>query len=173
MTWSPLSKPTDKAEVNGVATPGYCEVLGANSPRKWDEQQGYGYSGAWLIYHGNALCHFSLSLRLFDDQDWIDWDKFRPLVTRTPPLRGRPKAMSIVHPVLDQVGVLSMVVEDVLAPVHTGAGEWTIDIRCIEWRAPKIALAKPDAPAVTENDPVEAEIKLKKAQLADLLHRKV
>lgn len=167
MTWDPLSKPQDKAEINGIVTPGVCEVIGAHSPRKWDKQSGPGYSGAWLIYHGTDLSDFSIVCRLYTDDDWLEWDALRPMLTR-PPIGSRPKAMSVVHPVLDQVGVISMVVEDVMAPQQTGPGEWTIEIRCIEWRGPKAALSKPDAAAATPLDPVEQEIKLKRQHMDDL-----
>lgn len=161
--WSPIATPVDKAKLAGRYTPGICQVIGAGSPRNWDKRAGYGWMGAWLVWAGNDLSSFSIVCSLYTDQDWEDWHAFRPVVLRLPNGK-RPKSYDVYHPVLAEVGITSLVVEDVKGPHQTGDGEWTIEIACIEWRQPKIGLAKPDGAEATENDPVEQEIKLKREE---------
>jgi len=156
--WNPLKEPRDYAIVAGVRTPGLCDIVGASSPRKWDEIEGYGLSGARLKFRGIGLAHFSIKLRLYTDQDWNDWDQFRVLVSK-PPLGKKPLAKKIVHPQLAEVGVSAFVVEDLLAPERTDdSGEWTIEIKCIEYRNMTPALSKPDAAEATPADPEEQKI---------------
>lgn len=156
--WNPLNESIDYAVIAGVKTPGLCDIVGANSPRKWDEIEGYALSGARLKFRGIGLSHFSVKLRLYDDRDWADWYAFRPLVAR-PPLGKWAKATKIVHPILTEVGVKAMVVEDVIAPERTDeSGEWTIEIKCIEFRMPSPALSKPDGATATPADPEEVKI---------------
>lgn len=158
--WNPLKEPRDYAIVAGVRTPGLCDIVGASSPRKWEEIDGYGLSGARLKFKGIGLARFSMKLRLYTDQDWNDWDRFRVLM-RKPPLGKRPLAKLIVHPQLAEVGVTAFVVEELMAPERTDdSGEWTIEIKCIEFRLPTPALSKPDAAEATPADPEEVKIGL-------------
>lgn len=157
----------DKAKLNGVDTPGVCQIIGAGSPRKWDKRDGYGWSGSWVVWAGNDLSSFSIVLSLYTQQDWLEWHAFKPIVLRKP-YNVRPKALSIYHPVLAEVGIIAVVIEDVKAPQQTNDGEWTIELQCLEWRAPKFALAKPDGAAATEVDPVEQDIKLRREEFDSL-----
>lgn len=158
MSWNPLKEPVDYAIIAGKRTPGICDIVGASSPRKWDERDGYGLSGATLWFKGVGLAHFSIKLRLYTDQDWEDWYAFKPLVER-PPLGKWPKSKDIHHPLLVDLGIKSIVIEDLLQAERTDdSGEWTQEIKAIEFRTPKFTLAKPDGSAATPADPVEQEI---------------
>lgn len=156
--WNPLDEPRDIAFVEGVPTPGYCEVTGASSPRKWDEADGYGFSGGLLIFHGLPLCKFSLKLTLYDTDDWNDWHAFRPLVMR-PPKLVRPRALAIDHPQLAELGVASMVVADVAQATQIDHGVWLIEIPCIEWRQLTAAgVSKPEGTEPAEQSETQKEI---------------
>lgn len=154
--WDPITQPVDKIRLSGVDSPGLCEITGAGSPRKWDEVESAGWSGGAVIYHGIRLSHFTVNLYLYDPQDWIDWDRFRPLVMRAP-MGSLPRTHTIWHPVLAEVGIAACVVEDVKAPVQVDDGVWLIEIPMIESRIPKKgAVVKPTgADASTEDDPRE------------------
>ncbi len=162
---SPLDTPVDYVLLAGQKSPGIAEILGASSPRKWDERGGYALSGATLVYKGNGLAKFTLQLRLYSVEDWAAWDAWRPLVQR-PPVGARARALEIVHPFLEALEIRSVVVEDVLQPIQTGDGEWTIEVKFIEWRRPLVALSRPDGARVT--DAVEAEIFLNSAEIESL-----
>lgn len=166
MTWSPLDQPIDYALVAGRRTPGLCDIEGAGSPRQWDERRGYGVSGATLVYRGLRLATFSMRLRLYSSQDWTDWEAFRSTVSRAP-IGERAQALDVVHPLLEQVGIRSAVVEDVLAPVQTGEGEWTIEIRWREFRRPVVTTTPVTDSASSE--PIESNAELARQRQIDTL----
>lgn len=166
MTWSPLEQPTDFAIVAGRRTPGLCDIEGAGSPRQWDERRGYGVSGATLVYRGLRLATFAMKLRLYSADDWQGWEEFRPTVARAP-IGERAQSLDIVHPLLEQVGIRSAVVEDVLAPVQTGDGEWTVEIRWREFRRP--AVTATPVTSSSSSEPIESNAELARTRLIDNL----
>lgn len=149
------------------ASPGICEISGADSPRKWDELDGYGLSGARLRYRGLGVCHFSAMLSLYTEQDWSDWEAFEPLVKRAP-LGKFARAMDIYHPLLQRLDIKSVVVENEVGAVQSDDGVWTIEIKFIEFRKPKLALATPDGAAATPADPYDVLIGQLNDQANDL-----
>jgi hypothetical protein len=157
MSWNPIQDPVDRCYLGGYATPGLLEVAGAGSPRKWDEQAGYAMSGAILIYRGIGLSHFTLTFRLYNLTHWQQWNEIRPILLR-PPMGKVSRALDVDHPVLNEVGITHLVIEDVTAPSQVEDGVWEIVVSCIEWRRHKQAIAKPDGSAATPVDPNEVEI---------------
>lgn len=163
MTWSPLSEPQDWVDFAGRASPGIAEIVGASNPRRLDERESYGLSGALVIYHGLKLAHFSVMLRLYTDQDWSDWYAFKPLVDRKP-LGRRQGPLDLTHPILAGLDIKSALVEDVTQPSQIDDGVWEIEIKLIEYRRPNTALAKADGAQATPADPEDAEIAEDRAQ---------
>lgn len=156
--WNPIDEPQDWVDFAGKRTPGIAEVVGASSPRSWDERDSYAVSGAFLVYHGKRLSHFSVKVRLYTVEDWNDWAAFEPVIRRLP-RRGRPaQAIDISHPLLAAIPIRAVVVEDILQPEQTGDGEWTIEIKLIEFRAPVIAQAKAEGAVATPADPEDARL---------------
>jgi hypothetical protein len=182
-TWNPIDYPTDRCLIGGYPTPGLCEVQGASSPRKWDEQAGYAMSGAILIFRGRALSRFTLTFRLFTVEHWQQWADIRPILT-SPPSTKKPtgpegsavllgaggpiegggvgftvsKALDIDHPVLSEVGITHIVIEDTTAPEQTEDGVWTISVKCIEWRRISRGVSKPDGAQKEPTDPLQVEL---------------
>lgn len=157
MIWNPITEPQDWVDFAGRATPGIAEIVGAGTPRRWDERESYGLSGAVVVYHGLKLSHFSVMVRLYNEQDWEDWFAFKPIVDKVPVGR-RQKAIAITHPQLAMLGIKAVVVEDVLQPEQIDDGVWQIEIKLIEYRAPYTALAKPEGAEATPGDPEDPEI---------------
>jgi hypothetical protein len=155
---NPLDTPVDKARLGGLLTPGYCEVVGASSPRNYEEMGGGGWSGALVIFKGLEPSHFSLRLYLYDSRDWDDWYKFAPLVHK-PPLGKRPAALDIVHPFTAALGIAAVVVEDVRAPDQVDHGVWMIELMLIESRKLKPGSAAVEGSDATPVDPREEKIK--------------
>lgn len=162
--WNPIDEPQDWVDFSGQITPGLADIVGAGSPRRWDERESYGLSGATVVYHGLKLAHFSVKLRLYTTQHWDDWYAFKPFIDRVPAGR-RQGPLDITHPLLAQVGIRSVVVEDVLAAEQTDDGEWTIEIKLIEYRKPVLSLAKPDGAKATPADPEDAELEQNRQQI--------
>jgi len=168
MTWNPFVNPIDFVLFAGKRTPGLADVVGPSSPREWEERRGYGLSGARLRFLGLKLSHFSVKLRLYTAQDWTDWQKFRPIVAK-PPLGKRPKAIDIAHPILVDIGIRAVVIEDVGGAEQTDDGEWSIEIKLIEWRKLKPSLSTPDGATATPVDPIEQKIAENTKTIAQLL----
>jgi hypothetical protein len=155
--WCPLSEPIDYVTFAGHRTPGVADVSGAGSPRKWDERESYGFSGAYVVYHGQNLSHFSVRVRLITEQDWLDWYGFKPIVDRVP-LGKIQRPVDIVHPLLGMLGIHAAVVEDVSQALQVEDGIWEIEIKCIEYRSPVLALAAAKGAQATPDDPEDARL---------------
>ncbi len=70
----------------------------------------------------------------------------------------RPRALDIWHPILEDLGIRSVVVENVLQPRQTADGEWTIEVKLIEYREPIYTLARPEGSQAQPVDRFEALI---------------
>ena len=158
LTWDPLNSPVDQCTIAGYLTPGLCEVTGASSLRKWEEQAGYAMAGAIVFYRGVALSHFTMTFRLFTEQHWQQWADIRPILMRKPKVGATTLALDVDHPVLNEVGISQMVIEEIAAPEQTEDGVWTIELKCIEWRRYTLAAAKADGAEATPVDPLQVEI---------------
>lgn len=158
MTWDPIANPVDYIMLAQKRSPGVAEVVGASSIRKWDDS---GNGMAWAVYQGRGLARFSVKLKLYTAQDWADWHAWKPIVDKLPKrfAGGNKKAsgaLEIGHPLLLGLGIKAVAVVEVMQPEQTGDGEWTIEIRFIEFRHPEVAYAKPDGAAdTTVPDPVD------------------
>lgn len=152
MVWNPLTEAQDWVDFAGHRTPGIAEVRGAGSPRRWDERESYGLSGALVVYHGLKLSHFSVLIRLYTQQDWLDWYAFKPIVDKKP-VGKRQGPLDITHPITAALNIRSVVVEDVMQPEQVEDGVWEIEIKLIEYRIPHIALAKAEGSQATPADP--------------------
>jgi hypothetical protein len=146
----------------GQQSPGLVEVVGASSPREWDKRKGYGVSGAYSVFIGQDLSEFAVRLRFSTALHWAEWATWKKLVDKLPKKRfgsGKDSGMlDIWHPVLEDVGIKAVGVADRKAPEQTADGEWTIEIKFIEFRRPKLSLAKPEGAAATPVDPVDEKI---------------
>lgn len=168
MSFNPIGASIDYVTIAGQRTPGIAEIQGASSPRRWDQRRGYGLSGATVIFRGLTLAQFKILLRLYTEQDWQDWESFRPIVQR-PPFGERPRALDIAHPILADLNITSVVVEDLLQPAQTEDGVWTVEIRLLEYRRPTIALSRPDgSDAQQPGDEVEQRIDRNDARIRQL-----
>lgn len=156
MTWDPQLDPVDYVEIAGRRSPGIAEVIGAGSPRQWDEARGPGLSGARLRFRGLRLSHFIIRITLRETVDFEGWEAWRDVVQR-PPLGERPRAQDIVHPVLEDAGIRSAVVEDVSGLEQIDDGVWTVEIKMIEHRPVVRAAAIIDGSRQTTADPDELE----------------
>lgn len=143
--------------LSGKRSPGLAEIVGAGTPRNWDKRKGYGLMGATTVFHGMDLAEFSVKLRLYTRQDFADWAAWKPLVDK-PPVGTLPRSLDITHPLLEQLDIKSVVVQDVSQPEQTDDGEWTIEIKLLQWRQPVVRLAKPEGSTAAPVDPVEQEI---------------
>jgi hypothetical protein len=158
MAWNPMDQPVDFASIGGLLTPGKIDIMGAGSPRNWDQRMGYGWSGSFPVFTGMKLSEFSSRIRLYTTEDWDHWDVFK-IVVEKPPAGKRPRALDIWHPFLEMLDIRSVVVTDCSQPEPIDElGTHAIVIKWMVFRRPKITLAKPEASEVKPKDEVEQEI---------------
>jgi hypothetical protein len=144
--WNPFTLSIDAAVLSGLVTPGFAIIERGGTPRNWDERMGYGWSGSFPVFTGQKLGFFDLTFRMFTKTDWELYRAIRPLLVR-PPYGKRPQALDIVHPILLDLEIRSIVITDVKQLRQTDPGVWEKTIECLQFRKPKIALAKPEASA--------------------------
>lgn len=164
--------------IGPLKTPGKAWITGLGTPRKWQENAGFGLGGATTLFTGIGIAHFSVMLYLYEDAHWIDWEVLARACLSKPPVGIRAVAIGISHPVLttppysiDAVGI-----EDVIIPSEDDDyGGREIEIKLIEYRKPLPMLGKPLAaipaaskalPSVT--DAADAAIKAKLDTLGKL-----
>lgn len=153
---NPLRNPEafDTWLLAGQTSPGLSEIAGASSPRDWDVRKGYGLSGATVVYTGDGLAKFSIKIFLWEDEHFEQWDAFKLLLKKVP--RGtRPKALDIYHPILEDLEISSVVIEDrtQLTPVQGEAGMFFVEVKFTQYRAPMPAVGKPDGSQSKPNEP--------------------
>lgn len=159
MSFNPITSPVDYIVLNGQRSPGTAVVDGAGSPRQWDERRGYGTSGAISVYRGAKLAHFTVKITLTTAAEFDAWASFAELLKR-PVSRLRPRALTIYHPILEDLGISQCGVEDLRQPTAGETGDWTYEIAFVQYRRPSPSLARPDgaedAPEV--DDAVDRQI---------------
>ena len=155
-------------------TPGVAFPKKPGSPRNWDIRQGYGFTGAVVVYTGTGLAKFNVEVMLWLPEQFIEWELFALGALKKPlPGLGFGAAMGIDHPLVNMQpwNISSVVVEDVEGFEQGPTGLWATSIHVIEYRRPLPALARPiatipavDAPAPTAQDAAEVKMEQLKAQ---------
>jgi hypothetical protein len=142
--WDPWNYPINYVLVGGKKSPGIAEIVGASDVRGYDERRGYGLSGAYCIFKGKELAKWSIKLRFYEPQDYLDWQQWKKLINKVP-TKQLPNALDIWHPQLEELGIKSFQLKELPQAVQEQDGLWVVDIKCIEFRKPKLAVAKADA----------------------------
>lgn len=132
----------DHIVLAGVESPGLAVVSGAVIPQNWDKRKGFGNSGATIVYSGDDLAEFKVTLSLFEIQHFEDWDTFQLLLLKSPK-DAKPKALDINHPLLAPLGIKSVVVKSVSQLNPVGDGMWQVEISFLQFRAPTPSVGKP------------------------------
>lgn len=162
MAFNPFSSPIDYILLADKKSPGIAEVKDAASIREWIERGGYGLTGGFSLFKRRELCKFQVQLKLYSAQDWADWHAWKPIVDKLPTKRGGNSPASgylkIDHPILADLDIKAVGVVRVSQPEQTADGEWTITLNFIEFRSPKVTLAKPEGAKATSVDPYDAKI---------------
>jgi hypothetical protein len=167
----------DNIWLEGSKSPGTARVRGAQDKRKFDIQVGPYMAGGITIYRGREVSRFMVDIYLLTADDWAAWHPWRRKWLSKPPYGKIPKAMRIAHPWLAELEIKDVQVEIVHQPEEdTETGGYVVTIEFIEFRTPKIALAKPVASGPDEDtDPfskkIDARTKTIEAQLAELGRR--
>jgi len=156
VTFNPDLAPVDYILLANEISPGIATITGANSPRRWDERRGYALSGARVVFRGIGLARPVVTFRLSSFEDWNEWHDWRERVgLQRPPVGERARAKDIWHPILVDLEIVSVVVEDVGQPIQVDHGVWDIAVKFIEFRPPVRTLetigASEETPQLSEN----------------------
>lgn len=172
MTFNPISEPVDKILLANRESPGLAVISNVDSPRMWDERKGYALSGARVVFRGQGLSRPIVTLRLFTDDDFAAWHDWRPILDLPPREQLAPDAgfaqrsvfrrgrlaLDIWHPILEDLGVAKVVVENVTQPRQVADGEWNVVINFIEFRRPVRRLITAEASQERPTDPADITI---------------
>lgn len=140
-----MSNPIDDPElwhtatIAGRDTPGLATVTGAKRPRKWDEKEGPGASGASLTYRGDRLVAPTLTLKLWEPEHFDEWEDLHAYLK--PLVKG--KAVDFFHPSVEDLDVRSVVIEEIgqREMIEGSGGAATVAITLKEFRPPPKANA--------------------------------
>jgi hypothetical protein len=159
MTFNPLVRPVNVVVIGGVQSPGIATIRDAHAPRRLVVRNGVGLSGATVRFQGVMLSEkFAVELRLYTAEDWDAWASFKDVVD-PPPLGEHARALDISHPILEDLGITSVLVDDVLQPVQEGeTGVWLIVIKLTQFRRPTFQASAPDGAQAGPEDPVDIQI---------------
>lgn len=171
MSWNPWITTVDYALIDKIKTPGILRLRNADSPRAWDERNGYGWSGSFPVFMGVRLSHFEMGFEIYDEDDLAQWRLLEPKVQK-PPFGKRPKSLTLQHPITQALEIGSIQVLNVKQWEFDDYGMITQPIEVISFRVPKLALSKPEAPKQAESDdPWDKQILLSNAENAALADR--
>jgi len=159
VTFNPLEDPNDSVYINDRLVPGIVVIKGLNAVRDWEERRAFGMMGSRLRLKGVKLSHFSLIVKLYDEDQWNDWIEFWPIIRRPPPptrsqlsaitslpamhrvIRTQAPPMDIRNPILEEYRITRVVVEDVISPIEDPTGFWTVEIKLIQYQPPQRVLS--------------------------------
>jgi len=117
--------------LGSVQLPGLC-VVKAKKGRDVDLKKAKGQDGYGSTDNGATAGKVTITVTLATRQDWIDWQKVRPLIDPNRPGATR-SPLEIRHPETADRGILNIYVDEIGGePPSARAGKkFTID--CTEW----------------------------------------
>lgn len=125
-------------------SPGNVIVENAGAPRDWEIRKGYGLAGASVVYTGENLSKFDVTLQFWTEIQLDDWhNRFRTIVAK-PPKNIAPKALACQHPLLDDLEIDKVVVLDRTQLTPSPSGLWTVKVSLLQYKKPAPALARPN-----------------------------
>jgi hypothetical protein len=145
--WNPYRDPVNTFHIGNPLqpSPGIATVIGAGSPRSWDERKGYGLIGATLWYTGRKLSKFKVRIELRTEADWDAWVEWRKLL-KAPSYGRRAGWLPCYHPLLAPLEIDRVVVLDRPQENQDDEGVWTCEVEFQVYRRPRLSLAKPTSP---------------------------
>jgi hypothetical protein len=175
----PVSNPESwfVVTIAGVASPGICLVTGFKRSAEWDVKKGKGTVGATITYVSKPPAKGSIEFQAWLPRHWDDWDDFLPLF-QYDPTKKAVQAVDIFHPALADVGIVSVVTEDIGAWEHKGQGLYSRTVSFLEYAPPPAASAvstpagaKADTPAASAGTPPPSAADANQQQINTLLQQ--
>lgn len=118
----------------GVSYP-WCEVGEFKRAHEWDIKKAKGTLGATVTFVGRPPAKGSITFLLFNPGDWTTFDTFRQALLYDP-TKKTVSAVDIYHPSLADIGITSVVTENIGNIVHAGQGLYKITVDFLEYYPP-------------------------------------
>jgi hypothetical protein len=169
---NPLENPEiwDYISINGIISPGLCELSGFKRDFGWDIKKGKGAKGSTLTLVTFPPCEGTVVFKLWTKEHFDAWAEFRKPMTYDP-TKHPVSALTIGHPSFSDIELTSVIVKSMSPPMNKGGGLYEITVEFIEYNPPpnKSAVSSP-AGTNAKTKPGEAPILTEQEkQLADLL----
>lgn len=157
--------------LGSVRMPGKWTLRGGARKFGWQQQKGFGLSGAYSFPTGDELVEPEFDVEIWASQDAFNFRAIRAKLlshaTYTVAGTSSSKAMGIHHPELKAMGVISVVLQEITPLVQDDYGLWTCSAKFLQFRPPKLGPAKPlasipDTAAPTPTAQDQADIELQK-----------
>lgn len=132
----------EKAILAGVLSPGVCEVSGFARSWDWDVKKAKGASGASATLQGEALAKGKIKFSLWLPEHFESWASFRELLVRGQQQK-KIEAVDVLYPSINDLGIFSLVVEEMGQLTREGKGLYSITVSFLEYRPPKAAGGSP------------------------------
>lgn len=120
----------------GMESPGICQITGAARKSGWDVKKSKGAKGAVITYTQDEVAKFSAKLLMWLPEHFEAWDVFRPKLAFDPVKNKQSTSFDIYHPALSDLGIKSVVVEEVSQITPEGDGLFSVTISFIEYLPP-------------------------------------
>lgn len=159
---NPLSTPSAYRHffMAGAKSPGAIPLDGIDGfdlANDWEVKKGKGKDGATITKNGRPPLEGSIRIQLWRDgsnddepDDFADWDTFKAgLIV----LDEGGAAIDIQHPLINDQGVVSVVIKLIGKPKQVGAGMWEVKIDLLQWvPTPKTSSGTPGGSAAGSSD---------------------
>ena len=150
-TWPPQSSGYTSTKI---------KISGAKRAYKWDVKDGLGLQGALETYRGQTPPAFTVTFWIWDSALYTAWLSFQPLMQYNG-VKTQPKPISIYHPLLANLGIYQVIVEDIsgVEMVDEPARLFAVTVTMREFFQPlPVPATTPDAtsngdPALPQEDP--------------------
>lgn len=130
----------DFITIQGMNTPGVCEVGEFKRSVEWDVKAGKGSAGATETVKGLPPAKGSIKFLAWESGHFATWDLLLPKLLYDPTKKTK-QANAIYYPSLADIGVDSVNIESISSWVHTGGGLYERVIEFLEFAPPAAASA--------------------------------
>lgn len=139
---NPIDNPDacNTVRIQGVDTPGKCEVKGFKRQTDWDIKVGKGTSGATETVKGLPPAKGTLTFWAWESAHFTVWDALLPKL-KYDPTKQTKQANGIYFPMLADIDVSSINIESIGMWEHEGGNLWVRVIEAVEFAPPPTASA--------------------------------
>lgn len=119
--------------IDGIPTPGLCEVTGADYDQDVEIKQGKGSAGASITVNGEKGVEFKITVKLFTA---AQYDAYDEIDLRLRNSKDKAKAVPVNHPWLEWRNITSAITQKAGQRVHKGGGLYEAEIAMVGFKPP-------------------------------------